>query len=108
MTPIDGGVRVRVLGAGEVVTITGAAPSPVTATARTSSESRTLDVVARERGRFDVDVTVGPARVDRARTHALLAPRGFPPGCGAMTSRSSCYAAAVARMRSTTSVPSGR
>lgn len=60
ITTIDGGVRLRVLGAGETVTITGIAPSPVTATARTTSDNGTLEVVAHEGGRFEVDVEVGP------------------------------------------------
>jgi hypothetical protein len=60
ITATDRGVRMRVLGAGETVTITGAAPTAVSARARTTGEPRALDVVARPDSCFDVDVDVGP------------------------------------------------
>jgi hypothetical protein len=54
-------VRMRVLGAGETVTVTGSAPTAVTATVGTTGERRALQAVQREDdGRFDLDVEVGP------------------------------------------------
>ena len=60
VTPIEGGVRLRVLGPGETVTVAGVAPSTVSAIARTTAGSRPLEVVGGSGGRFDVDVEVGP------------------------------------------------
>ena len=60
IAPIDGGVRLRVLGPGEKVTIAGVAPSTVSAIARTTDGSRSLEVVSSGSGRFDVAVEVGP------------------------------------------------
>jgi hypothetical protein len=60
IAPTAGGVRLRVLGGGETVTILGVAPREVTATARWAGEQRALEVVRSDRGRFACQVEVGP------------------------------------------------
>lgn len=60
VTATTRGVRLRVLGVGETITITGVAPAEMTATARTTSEARELEVVRSDGGRFDCSVDVGP------------------------------------------------
>ncbi|MEY2457316.1 MAG: hypothetical protein QOK06_2410 [Acidimicrobiaceae bacterium] len=54
------GVRMRVLGAGETVTIVGSAPAGVSATAGTTGERRAVEVVARADRRFDLELEIGP------------------------------------------------
>lgn len=54
------GVRLRVLGAGETVTITGIGPPGIAATAGTTGERSVVEVVAGAGGRFDVEVEIGP------------------------------------------------
>jgi hypothetical protein len=60
VTATERGVRLRVLGAGETITITGVAPVEVTATARTTSDACELEVVRRDGDRFDCSVDIGP------------------------------------------------
>jgi hypothetical protein len=60
VTEVEGGVRLRVLGAGEAVTIAGTAASTVTATTRTTGDVEPAEVRTAPDGSFEVDVVIGP------------------------------------------------